>query len=263
MSCAGKPALAPRLRPGCSELQIFFFRCAKHNIGNMPNKSLIPSFSLLSSSIADSAKMNLVSCKHGSICRECRTELISSLWLWFKRIVASLNHLHSQTWAVSHDADICVFIQQWKLFPSECHWSLTTLSQMTFYFSPQGVSGAAGPLGPPGPPGLPVSLLIQSSFYILMDLFLWFYSDADGERVSKGVTSCPQQGPQGPKGAKGSSVGVITIEIQLICLTWRGSCNHDVFQGPAGPKGDTGLIGPPGLPVSVDTGTFDLVSLAV
>lgn len=73
--------------------------------------------------------------------------------------------------------------------------------------------------------------------------------------------SCPLQGPQGPKGAKGSSVGILTIEIHRVCSTWVGGFNHVLFQGPAGPKGDTGLIGPPGLPVSIYTGAFYAVFL--
>lgn len=73
--------------------------------------------------------------------------------------------------------------------------------------------------------------------------------------------SCPLQGPQGPKGAKGSSVGILTIEIHRVCSTWVGGFNHVLFQGPAGPKGDTGLIGPPGLPVSIYTNAFYAVFL--
>lgn len=73
--------------------------------------------------------------------------------------------------------------------------------------------------------------------------------------------SCPLQGPQGPKGAKGSTVGILTIEIHRVCSTWVAGFNHVLFQGPAGAKGDTGLIGPPGLPVSIYASAFRAVFL--
>lgn len=77
---------------------------------------------------------------------------------------------------------------------------------------------------------------------------------------------CLFQGPGGPKGSKGSSVRSVQSPFVSTGESWwqsfkgvfvRSKVNDMLispcsFQGPAGQKGDTGTIGPPGPPVSIN-----------